>query len=154
VIDNARMSGRTTDPDKVVASLAAVPDRLASAARAASPEPPAPGEWTPSQVVRHLIAVEHEVWHPRLGQLAAEEHPHWPWVEPEPWSDEPDATLDRLLDVYGAARSLTVATLAALDAAGWARTGTHATFGELDATGLMVRAIDHDEEHLASFGRG
>jgi hypothetical protein len=50
------------------------------------------------------------------------------------------------------ARVSTLTTLAALDDLGWARTGTHATFGVLDVAGLMVRAIDHDEEHLASFG--
>lgn len=152
-IDNARMSESTPDRERLVASLATVPDRLASAARAASPEPRAPGEWTPPQVVRHLIAVEREVWHSRLARVAAEDDPHWPWVEPEPWPGEPDATLDRLLEVHGEARASTVATLAALDDAGWARTGTHATFGVLDVAGLMARAIDHDEEHLASFGR-
>jgi hypothetical protein len=46
-----------------------------------------------------------------------------------------------------------MATLDALDEAGWARTGTHATFGVLDVAGLMVRAIDHDDEHLRSFER-
>lgn len=51
--------------------LATVPGRLAAAARLAAPEPPAPGEWTPSEVIRHLIAVELEVWQPRL---AHEEH--------------------------------------------------------------------------------
>ena len=48
------------------------------------------------------------------------------------------------------ARAETVRSLAALDGASWAKTGTHATFGELDAGGLMNRALDHDEEHLAS----
>ena len=137
------------DRTELLARLAAVPDRLSEAARAASPEPPAPGEWTPSDVVRHLIAVELEVWQPRLAQLAAEDHPRWPWVEPAPWTGEPDASLDRLLAVYGDARRVTSATLAALDDAGWARTGTHATFGVLDVAGLMTRAIDHDDEHVA-----
>jgi hypothetical protein len=40
--------------------FASVPERLGVAARAASPEPPAPGEWPPTDVVRHLIAVEEE----------------------------------------------------------------------------------------------
>ena len=112
-----------------------------------------PGEWTPSDVIRHLIAVELEVWHPRLAQLEAEDHPHWPWVEPGPWTGEPDGSLDRLLDIHAAARAATVRSLAALDDAGWAKTGTHATFGELDAAGLIVRAVDHDEEHLGSLER-
>ena len=151
--DNAGMRERTVDRDGLVASLAGVPGRLATAARAVPAEAPSPGEWTPAHVVRHLIAVERGVWHPRLAQLAAEDHPRWPWVEPEPWPGEPDATLDRLLEVYADARASTAATLAALDDAGWARTGTHATFGELDVSALMVRAMDHDEEHLASFAR-
>ena len=55
-----------------------------------------------------------------------------------------------LIDRY---RSGTADVEAALDDAGWARTGTHATFGELDVSALMLRAIDHDEEHLAGFAR-
>ena len=131
--------------------LASIPAALTTAVRAASPAPPAPGEWTPSDIVRHLIAVEREVWHPRLAQLDAEDHPTWPWAEPDRWTGDPDATLDDLLATYAADRSSTMATLDALDDAGWARNGTHATFGVLDVAGLMDRAIDHDEEHLRSF---
>jgi hypothetical protein len=142
-------AGRTD----LVARLRAVPDALAAAARAASPEAPAPGEWTPSEVVRHLIAVEQEVWQPRLAQLEAEDHPTWPWTEPDRWAGNPGAPLDELLATYTAVRGRTMATLDALDDAGWARTGTHATFGVLDVAGLMGRAIDHDDEHLRSFER-
>jgi hypothetical protein len=139
-----------TDRADVLARLGRMPDRLSTVARAASPGPPAPGEWTPADVVRHLITVEFEVWHRRLAQLAAEEHPHWPWAEPDRWTGEPGASLDRLLEVYGEARGATVATLSALDVAGWARTGTHATFGVLDVAALMTKANDHDDEHIAS----
>ena len=137
----------------LLARLRAVPDALATAARAASPEPPASGEWTPSDVVRHLIAVEEEVWQPRLAQLEAEDHPTWPWTEPDPWAGNPGAPLDELLAKYAAVRGRTMAMLDALDDSGWARTGTHATFGVLDVAGLMVRAIDHDDEHLRNFER-
>jgi hypothetical protein len=141
----------TPSRSTLVDRLAAVPQRLRVAARTASPDPPAPGEWTPTDVIRHLIAVERDVWHRRLAQLAAEDHPTWPWTEPDRWTGEPEASLDRLLQAHAAARASTVATLDALDDAGWARTGTHATYGVLDVAGLMVRAIDHDEEHLRSF---
>ena len=39
------------------------------------------------------------------------------------------------------------AALRALDEAGWARSGTHATCGALDVAGLLLVAVDHDNEH-------
>lgn len=131
-------------------AYAAVAERLASAAHAAARRPTPAGEWTPSEVVRHLIAVESEVWQQRLRQVAAEDDPHWPWTEPDRWLGEPGATLDELLARFAAGRAETVAHVDALDDAGWARTGTHATFGVLDVAGLLEKALDHDEEHLAS----
>ena len=131
--------------------LAGVPRRLAVATRGAADRPVPAGEWTPADVVRHLIAVEEEVWHSRLRQLAAEDRPRWPWTEPDRWLGAADASLDDLLIVYADRRGITIAILGGLDDAGWARTGEHATFGVLDVAALMTKAIDHDEEHLASF---
>jgi hypothetical protein len=131
--------------------LADVPQRLAVATRAEADKPVPAGEWTPAEVVRHLIAVEEEVWHGRLRQLATEERPRWPWTEPDRWLGAPDASLDDLLATYADRRGATIAILDGLDDAGWARTGEHATFGVLDVAALMTRAIDHDEEHLTSF---
>ena len=138
------------DPAAVRARLAAFPEALARAAHAAPQEPPAPGEWTPSEVVRHLIAVEELVWHVRLGQLSTEEHPHWAWVEPGQWLGAPGADLDAVLAAHRAARDRTLAILDSLGADGWLRRGSHDTFGELDVAGLMTVAADHDDEHLAS----
>jgi DinB family protein len=132
----------------LIERLDGIPDRLASAARGAPPAPA--GEWSPSDIVRHLIAVETEVWHVRIAQLATEDHPVWTWAEPDRWLGEPGASLESLLDTYRAARSRTVGMLTALDDAGGARTGTHETFGVLDIASLLGRAVDHDEEHLLS----
>jgi hypothetical protein len=134
----------------VLERLRAVPDQLDAVSRAAPPDGPAPGEWTPADIVRHLIAVELEVWHPRLAQLATQDRPHWAWAEPDRWLDEPGASLDRLLDRYRSARTMTVATLERLDDDGWRQTGTHDTFGVLDVAGLMTKAVEHDDEHVAS----
>jgi hypothetical protein len=133
--------------------LAAIPADLAAAARSASPEPPAAGEWTPTEVVRHLIAVEEQVWHVRLRQLQAEDHPRWAWVEPGQWLGAPGADLDDVLATHAAARASTLAMLDALGPDGWARTGTHETCGVLDVAGLMTKAVDHDDEHIASLRR-
>ena len=59
--------GRTAARDGLVDRFAAYPERVANAARAASP---IPGEWTPEQVVRHLIAVETIVHQARLVDVA------------------------------------------------------------------------------------
>jgi len=145
-MENAPMTGEP--PVRI--RLAAFPAALAEAARRAPQEPPEPGEWTPIEIVRHLIAVEKEVWHGRLGQLRTEEHPRWRWVEPGQWLGAPAADLDDVLAEHVRVRSATLALLDALGPDGWARTGTHDTYGKLDVAGLMAVAADHDDEHLAS----
>jgi hypothetical protein len=136
----------------LVEAFAAFPDRLAGAVRAAAGRDVPPGEWGPAEVVRHLLAVEGEVWQSRLARVAAEDDPHWPWTEPGLAPGFDDASIETILAVFAAARAATVATVRALDEAGWARFGTHATYGRLDVAGLLERAIDHDEEHLGGFG--
>jgi len=139
----------------VVARLGAFPARLVTVARAVaeaeavsgSPD----GEWTPRDVVAHLVTVEGVVWQARLDTLRpGPAEPAWTWTEPGPIADPSAATLDGALALFEAGRGLTLLRLAALDGAGWARAGTHATFGRLDVAGLMRVAADHDEEHLAA----
>jgi DinB superfamily len=140
--------------DGLLASLAAAPDRVAVAARAAAVRPVAPGEWTPEHVVRHLIAVETGVHQARLRDLATINEPRWSWTEPGPWSGEPDLDLDGVLRRFADLRGETMAVVGALEDAGWARSGHHATFGALDVAGVLRNAVDHDEEHLRGLGDG
>jgi len=103
--------------------------------------------------VRHLIAVEEEVWQPRLRQLIDEDEPRWPWAEPDRWQGLPEASLDELLAVHADRRAATVALLDTLGDAGWERSGVHEVYGRLDVAGLMRRAGSHDDEHVESLGR-
>ena len=135
-----------------VAALAAFPERLAGAARGAADRPVPDGEWSPEQVVRHLIAVEVEVHQARFQDLDAGPDPRWDWAEPGPWPGEPELTLEELLERFAHLRSETVAQVTAMDDAGWARTGTHATYGPLDVAGLVRNARTHDEEHVRGLG--
>ena len=135
--------------DALVERFASFPERLADAARAAEARPVPAGEWMPAQVVRHLMAVEGEVWLARLATLAAGGEPHWSWTEPDPLPGFDDASLDDILGLFGRLRASTVDFLGMFDDIGWARTGVHATFGRLDVAGLLRVAVDHDEEHLA-----
>jgi DinB superfamily len=129
-------------------SFAAFPDRLAEAAEGAQTRPVADGEWGPAEVVRHLIAVEREVWWMRFGSLAAEDEPQWSWMEPGLEPGLQGAPLAEVLTRFADARGHSVAILDGFDAATWARTGVHATFGRLDALGLLAIVTDHDAEHL------
>jgi hypothetical protein len=133
---------------ETVTTLTGFPERLASAAHAAADVAVQAGEWSPAQVVRHLIVVERAVWHVRLHEVATQDDPHWSWFGPGPESDDDDVGLAALLDDFAGARAETVATIRGLDHAGWARSGTHSTFGVLDVAGLVRVAIDHDAEHL------
>lgn len=137
-----------TDRRAVAATLGAFPDRVAAAAREAARRPVTAGEWSPEQVIRHLVAVEHEVHQARLRDLATTSDPRWTWTEPGPWTGASELDLDGVVARFVEARATTVATLESLDDAAWARTGTHETFGALDVAALMRTAIDHDEEHL------
>ena len=133
---------------ELVTALAMFPDRLELTANAASIRPIAAGEWGPSEVVRHLVAVERVVWHVRLAQVAVDDDPRWDWTEPGPTPELDGASLEHILAVFAEVRGQTVATVRAFDAAGWARHGTHATYGVLDVAGLLRMAVEHDEEHL------
>ncbi len=139
-------------------AYAGFPERLGAAARAVADRPVADrrvtaGEWGPLEVVRHLIAVEGEVWQSRLARVASEDDPHWPWTEPGLATGFDGESLDAVLAAFAEARAATAATVRALDDAGWARSGTHATYGVLDVAGLLRLAVDHDEDHLAGLAK-
>jgi DinB superfamily len=133
---------------ELVQRFASFPGRLGERARGAQGRPVPAAEWTPAQVVRHLMAVEGEVWLARLASLAAGGEPHWSWTEPGPLPGFDDASLDDVLELFGRLRASTVDFLGMFDDTAWARTGVHATYGRLDVAGLLRLAIDHDEEHL------
>jgi hypothetical protein len=103
-----------------LATLAAMPAELAAAVRAADGRPMPPGEWSPSEVVRHLIAVESDVHQARLHDLETVDDPRGSWVEPPPWTGEPGLSVDHLLARFAARRDVTLASLGALHEAGWA----------------------------------
>ena len=134
--------------EQLLAAIEAFPARLTAAAEAAGDVPVRDGEWGPSEVVRHLVAVEQRVWHVRFAQIAVDDDPQWDWTEPGPTPDLVGAPLERILAVFAEVRGQTVATVRELDETGWSRHGTHATYGRLDVAGLLQLAIDHDEEHL------
>jgi len=98
--------------------------------------------------VRHLAAVDEEVWHVRLDALASEVEPFWAWTEPGLWSGPGDDSFDGALAAFAERRAATIARIDALDEAGWARTGRHATYGLLDVEKMLRIVLEHDAEHV------
>ena len=137
-----------SEREEILDCFASFPGRLAAGAHAAGGRPVPAGEWGPTEVVSHLIAVEEVVWRARLRDLATTADPRWSRTEPGLAAGLEDASLDQVLSAFEAARAGTVEIVRALDAAGWASSGTHAVYGRLDVAGLLGVAIDHDEEHL------
>ena len=147
--------GATVRRSELVGRFAAAPARAAHAAAAAEAhgKPVPDGEWSAGEIVRHLIAVDVEVFARRLHDLSEQDQPRWSWVEPR-FDDGPaDRPLSVLVETFAARRRELVATVTALRAADWDRSGTHDTLGVLDVAGLLRVAIDHDDEHLASIAR-
>ena len=143
------MTTDAADRAGLVERFATFPGRLADAARVADGRPVPAGEWSPALVVRHLMAVEGEVWLARLVSLVAGGEPRWSRMEPGPLPGFDHASLDDVLVLFGRLRASTVDYLRIFDDAAWARAGVHDTYGRLDVAGLFRLAIDHDEEHLA-----
>ena len=151
------MAGTGAEDERaaLVGTFAAFPGRLAAAAKARAAEwrPIPDGEWGPNEAIRHLMAVENDVWRVRLARLATEDDPRWSWTEPGLAPGFDDASLLDILTAFARRRARSVAYVRALDEAGWTRSGTHETYGRLDVAGLLRLAIDHDEEHLAGIER-
>jgi hypothetical protein len=131
-------------------AIATFPEHLRLALAAAANRAVPSGEWSPTEVVRHLIAVEDEVHLHRLGQIAVEDDPRWQWTEPGLATGFDGAGLAEVLEAFAALRASTVQLVQALDDNGWARHGMHATYGRLDVEGLLLLASNHDAEHLGA----
>lgn len=138
---------------ELIARFAAAPARATQAATAADGATVPDGEWSAGEILRHLIAVDDQVFGRRLRDLREQDHPRWSWVEPR-FDDGPaDRPLSVLVATFSDRRRALVAAVTALRPADWARSGSHDTFGVLDVAGLLRVAVDHDDEHLATIER-
>ena len=130
-------------------AFAAFPRRLEAVARSAAERPTVAGEWGPSEVVRHLVAVEREVLQARLRASRQSRTTRTgagragPRARPRGRSRS-NAVLAR----FAARPARRRPTVRALDDAGWATLGDACDYGVLDVAGLLDLAIDHDEAHL------
>ena len=149
--DLAIMTDLATKTDRaiVVASLRATPGLLrhltADATPAQATTPPAPGQWSIAEVVRHLVEGDRDTFVPRLLRIVAETRPSFDTRRREAGDASDLATL---LEVFAKARGQAVELLGGLDDAGWRREGVSPSRGVLSIERYARTMAAHDTEHL------
>jgi len=138
-----------TDRELLIAGLAAVPGLLRELTLDVlgpdAAKPPAVGEWSVIDVVRHLVEGDREKFLPRLRRMLAEDRPVFSKTALDP-GDASD--LPTLVAAFGSAREQVARTLAGMDATAWSRTGVTPSRGELSVEAYARSTTKHDTEHL------
>ena len=118
---------------------------------------PAPGEWSPTEVLCHLRDVEREVNLPRLRTILASPNPFIPGQDTDPWALERAYQLQDCLEAQSDfldARLELLALLAALSEADWERSARHAIFGPTRLAELVNIIAGHDRLHVRQVLQG
>ncbi len=147
------------EPGTILAALAAGPGHVAAALGghddATLDRPPAPGEWSARETLRHLVFTE-TLLTERIVRLLTEDEPDlvaWVVTSGTPPSDEGSEATDEpasaLTARYRAMRHETVERLRALDDAVWARAGRHPEWGRVTVLGQAAYFARHEASHMA-----
>jgi len=144
-----------TNPLAQQAILRATPAALSTLLNGRSAEDllyqPAPGEWSPTEVLCHLRDVEHEVNLPRLRTILASANPFIPGQDTDPWALERQYQQQDCLEAqtdFLYARLELLALLASLSENDWERSARHAIFGPTRLAELVNIIASHDRLHV------
>lgn len=138
-------------------TVAQTPERIASLAAAIGHkrmgESPAPGKWSPREIVAHLADCE-LVFGFRLRQTIAEDNPTIQPFDQEKWAAV-YATYDTAaaLETFAALRRWNLAFLRALKPADFERKVTHPERGEMPFQTLVETMGGHDLNHIGQLER-
>ena len=116
---------------------------------------PAPGEWTPREVVHHCADSE-TMSAIRLRKLLAEEEPLIQGYDEEEWARRlhyGDRPIAPSLAAVRAARATSAAILERLSEADWARTGTHSESGPYGVEQWLEIYAAHCHDHAEQIRR-
>lgn len=136
-------------PATLSALLAGLPARWAQATEGE-------GEWSPAEIVGHLIHGEQTNWLPRARHILAGDGSPFPPFDRAGFADErPDPSLAELLARFAELRRANLAALAELrlTPADLGRTGLHPEFGEVRLGQLLATWAVHDLNHLRQIVR-
>jgi hypothetical protein len=107
--------------------------------------PPAPGEWSIVEVVRHLVEGDRDKLLPRLRRMLTEARPVFDTTAAVT-GDASD--LSTLVAAFASAREQVVRILTGLDPAGWRREGVSPSRGAVTVESYARSTDRHDTEHL------
>ncbi|MBI3636289.1 MAG: DinB family protein [Candidatus Rokubacteria bacterium] len=113
---------------------------------------PGPGEWSLKEVMAHLMDLERGLFLPRLRRMVDEDTPVFEAFSPDAWAARRDwraGFFAEDLAAFRAARSETLAFLAALPPGAAERPGLSGHFGPVTLAQYATHVADHDLEHLA-----
>lgn len=131
-------------PAQLSALLAGVPKRWARPAQGGD-------EWSPYEVIAHLINGERTNWLPRARHiLAGEQRPFEPFDRTPQVAEGHAQSVDDLLALFAELRRANVAALAGLNLTDddLRRTGLHPEFGEVRLGQLLATWVVHDLNHI------
>ena len=144
--------------EDVLASLAATPQRLASASEGVDATRlharTAEDEWSPNDILAHLRASA-DVWGKSIMAMIAQDHPTLRYVSPRTWirkTSYPEQEYQASPAAFARQRAELLRSLEALDLDGWSRgaTFTGTTRGrEHTVYSYARRIVQHEEEHWA-----
>jgi hypothetical protein len=137
--------------------LAATPGEIAGLLKTIGPDrmatPPAPGKWSPAEIVCHLADCEIAFGF-RLRQTLAEDAPILQPFDQEKWAATyRGVPASQALEVFSALRGWNLALLAAALPAAAARVATHPERGTMTFTTIVETMAGHDINHLGQLRR-
>ena len=134
----------------LIQRLDSAPDRLLRLCADVSPEDatqrPGEGEWSVTEVARHLVEGDRDAFLPRLCRMLAEDRPVF---DSRDRAGGDPSDLATLLIEFESARREAVRILRELDPASWNREGVSPSRGVVTIEAYALTMADHDDEHLA-----
>jgi hypothetical protein len=140
-------------PLDTVSGMAAAPQAIADAVRAAGSTPQG---WSAAEIAAHLADVEIGLgW--RLRQTLAEDEPEIQPFDQDAWATAthyPERDADASLRAFAAVRAVNVEIMRRMSEAEWERKFRHREFGHLPIRTLIEHIADHDLAHIRQIRGG
>jgi hypothetical protein len=113
---------------------------------------PTAGEWSPAEIVGHMVDVE-VVFGFRWRLALTADRPSYPGYDEKLWSQLPKPPGDQLLAAFDALRTYNLWLLRSIPRSDWERVGVHGEQGP-ETVDVMARKIAaHDLVHLNQIAR-